>query len=207
MTTHIAPVSNGAARTIAFDVPYIAHVTVQGTAHLLFHAWNCEAVEAKSKAGKNTKAKKSDDIESYVYRLDDGRLGIPGANFHGSLIEVGRSMSDPRSPRKSMMALIRAGISPLDDIAPLIPDVQTWDYVDQRRVTVQRNAITRMRPAMRVGWKVAFSLLINTPEYLDTVVLREIIGAAGRTVGLCDNRPSYGRFTTVHFDARSALAE
>lgn len=45
------------------------HVAIEGVADLLFHRWNCEAVDAKAKAAKNSAAKKTDDIESYVQML------------------------------------------------------------------------------------------------------------------------------------------
>ena len=64
----VAEVSNGGAESIEYGIPYTAHVTIEGSADFLFHRWNCEAVEAKSKAAKNSAAKKTDDIESYVWR-------------------------------------------------------------------------------------------------------------------------------------------
>jgi hypothetical protein len=60
--------SNGGKAIIDMSQPYIASVTLLGTAPLLFHAWNVEAVAEKAKAAKGSKAKKSDDVESYVYR-------------------------------------------------------------------------------------------------------------------------------------------
>ena len=205
MTAILDPVSNGASLAIDLTAPYIARVTVQGTAPLLMHAWNCEAVEAKSRSAKNSAAKKLDNLESYVYRTDDGRLGIPGANFHGALIEAGRYMQDPRSPRKSARDLIKAALVPLDDIAPFLGERRDWDFIDQRRVTVQRAGLTRQRPAMRTGWSIAFELLVNSPEYVDVVRLQELTANAGRLVGLCDFRPTYGRFTTIGFSVNSAL--
>jgi hypothetical protein len=198
-------VSNGGKPTIDMSVPYIASVTIVGTAPLLFHAWNVEAVEEKAKAAKGSKAKKSDNIESYVYRNPDGYLGIPGKNMHGTLINAGKSMQDPRSPRKSMSDMIRAGIVPLDVIAVFEPKCKTWDYEDRQRVTVQRAAITRTRPAMREGWRVTFDLLVNVPEYLNEQILTSLINNAGRLVGLCDYRPTYGRFSIAGFEVISAV--
>jgi hypothetical protein len=188
--------TSGGNETISLTEPYTAQVLISGVAPLLFHAWNCEAVEEKSKAAKGSKAKKSDNIESYLYRTPDGRLGLPGKNFHATLIEAGRWSQDPRSPRKSLRDLVRAAVVPLDAIAPFIPDTTHYDYEDKQRVTVQRNGITRVRPAMQSGWRIRFRVLITLPEYLALPQLAKLITDAGRMVGLCDYRPTYGRFAT-----------
>lgn len=57
-------VSNVAERLITGGAPYRAFVTVRGTAPLLFHAWNVESVEEKANAPKNSRVKKTDDVES-----------------------------------------------------------------------------------------------------------------------------------------------
>src|SRR5579862_8980726 len=106
----IVPPSNGATTFIEMTAPYVAKVTIEGTAALLFHAWNNESVEAKSKAAKNSRAKKTDDVESYVYRTPGGLLGLPGANFHASLVEAARYLQDPRSSRKSGRDLAKAAL-------------------------------------------------------------------------------------------------
>lgn len=194
-----AQTSNGAEELIAVTAPYRFAATVSGDAPLLFHSWNIEAIAEKAAAKKGSAAKKSDDVESYVYRTDAGHLGIPGANFQACLREAGRYVPDPRSPRKSAMDLIRAGIVPLDIVAPFHGEKATWDYEDRRRVTVQRAGVTRTRPAMNTGWEITFTMLVTTPEYLSPELVRQIIGQAGRTVGLCDFRPTYGRFSVTRF--------
>ena len=56
----IGNVSNGAGATIEFAAPYSVEAVIEGTAPLLFHRWNVDAVEAKSKAAKGSKAKKEE---------------------------------------------------------------------------------------------------------------------------------------------------
>ena len=68
----ISEPSNGARTVIETELPYIVHIKIVGSANLLLHAWNCDSVEAKGKAKKGSEAKKSDDLESYVMRNDDG---------------------------------------------------------------------------------------------------------------------------------------
>jgi hypothetical protein len=197
-------VTNGAKEAIDLTIPYIASVEITGSSPILFHAWNTEAVAEKAAAAKNSAAKKTDNVESYVYRTSEGHLGIPGQNFVSSLVETGKYIQDPRSPRKSAHDLYEAAIIPLDIVAPLMPKTKKWDYDDRRRVTVQRSAVTRTRPAMKEGWKIQFEVMINTPEYLPALKLQEVIAMAGRLTGLCDYRPTFGRFNMTGFKVRTA---
>lgn len=198
--TAIAPVTNLAEFTLAASEPYRVSLTLQGTATLLFHRWNCEAVEAKSKAAKGSAAKKTDDIESYVYRNDAGELCLPGEYLRQSIAGpagAAKFRQDPRSPRKSALDLYKAGVVSLTELATL--GAKAWDFIDQRRVTVQRAGVTRMRPAMLAGWRATFELQVLLPEYIPPMDLLDVVTRAGQLVGLADFRPTYGRFGVVAF--------
>jgi hypothetical protein len=204
--TEIGPVSNGAAPLIVLSEPSLVRAVLVGTADFLFHRWNCEAVEAKGKAAKGSKAKKTDDLESFVYRNDRGQLCIPGEYVRQALIHAAKFRQDPRSPRKSAMDLFKAGIVTLTPLAPVNANgdtltPQAWDYAHQCRVTVQRNGITRTRPAMKAGWTITVDLMINLPEYITIDVLHDVLVNAGRLIGLGDFRPTYGRFAVARFEA------
>jgi hypothetical protein len=77
--------------------------------------------------------------------------------------------------------------------------VKEADYIDRRRVLIQRNAITRERPALREGWQATIDLMVLLPEYIDRKTLLEVLTNAGRLVGVGDFRPTYGRFQVVAF--------
>jgi hypothetical protein len=194
---HLSDPTAGGNATIAHGEPYTVALTVEGVADIIFHRWNCEAIEEKAKAAKNSKGKKTDDVETYVYRNENGHLCIPGTYMWGAIINAAKFRQDPRSPRKSAMDLFKAGVVCTTPLASL--GVKTWDYLDKRRVTVQRQGINRVRPALRAGWKVSFDLLIVLPEYIDHISLRETIDNAGRFCGLGDHRPTYGRFVVAAF--------
>lgn len=199
--THKSETTNGGAEVIATGQPYTVNVSVQGMADMLFHRWNCEAVDAKSKAAKNSAAKKTDDIESYVYRNEVGDLCIPGEYFRQSIIHAAKFRQDPRSPRKSAMDLYKAGVVCLTPLASL--NVADWDYLDTRRVVIQRSGVNRTRPAMKVGWRVELQLSVLLPEYIAESDLHSVLETAGRLIGVGDFRPTYGRFGIVGFDLAS----
>lgn len=169
-------VTNDGADALSLSIPYVVETTITGTAALLFHRWSCEAVAEKATAAKNSAAKKTDNIESYVYRCDDGTIGLPGEYVRQAIIHAAKFRQDPRSPRKSAMDLYKAAVVSLTDLAPIMiaagrgadslggagqgTDGQgmarvpaaTWDYLDQRRVMIQRSGVTRVRPAFLAGW-------------------------------------------------------
>lgn len=190
-------VTNGGLNGVEMQQPYRCEISIEGIAPILFHRWNCEDVASKAKAKKGSAEKKTDNTESYVYRNDDGEVCIPGEYLRGSIVGAAKFQQDPRSPRKSAMDLFKAGVISLTPLASL--GVKDWDYLDQRRVVIQRNAVTRFRPAMKEGWKATFILLTNLPEYISPSLLNTTIQAAGKLIGLADFRPSFGRFVVTKF--------
>lgn len=201
------PVSNGAKEQIEYQEPYIVQVTIEGACHMLFHAWNNEAIDAKATAAKNSRAKKTDDVESYVYRTEEGLLAFPSKYFRGTILGAAKFRQDPRSPRKSAVDLFKAGVVVITDMAIIKtlaePDgAKAWDYIDMSRVRVQQNAITRHRPAFKPGWRTTFDVSVILPEYIESSVLHSVVTNAGKFVGLADYRPTYGRFNVVGWEVR-----
>lgn len=191
--------TNGGKHAISMTEPYIVTVALVGTADLLFHRWNCEAVAEKAASAKGSKAKKTDNIESYIYRDDSGMICIPGEYLRGSIVNAAKFRQDPRSPRKSAMDLYKAGIVALTPLASL--GLAKWDYEHACRVMIQRNGITRVRPAIKSGWTCQFEVMVNLPEYIRPDDLHDVVASAGKLIGLGDFRPTYGRFRIDQFDA------
>lgn len=190
--------TNGGEFVIDMSQPYRAEVTIEGHADILFHRWNNEAVAEKAAAAKGSKGKKEDNVESYVWRNEEGFLCLPGEYLRGAIVHAAKFHQDPRSPRKSAMDLFKAGVVSLTDLASL--GAKEWQYEDRRRVVVQRNGITRVRPAMRKGWKATIQLMITTPEYISPDFLQQVITKAGLLIGVGDFRPTYGRFGISNFE-------
>lgn len=195
--TAIGPVGNGAESFIEMRVPYVVRVQITGTADLLFHKWNVEAIAEKAASAKGSRAKKTDNVESYVHRDDAGHICIPGFYLTGAIVHAAKFRQDPRSPRKSAMDLYKAGVVPMTQLASL--GTKTWDYESQLRVTVQRAGLTRCRPAFKAGWSTSIDLQVLLPEYIPLDVLHDVCVNAGRLVGLADYRPTYGRFAVTAF--------
>jgi hypothetical protein len=201
--TGVGPTSNGAAGAIAYEQPYVATVSIEGTRPLLFHAWNSEAVDEKAGARKGSAAKKTDNVESYVHRDEEGYICLPGAYLCAAFRDTARFKQDPRSTRKSMVDLFKTNF-PVDELYRITSDkhprgVKTWDMLHRGRVVVQRNGVTRSRPCFLAGWRVTVKIAVSCPEYISPALLNEVAVMAGRLNGLCDGRPSYGRFNVTNF--------
>lgn len=65
---------------------------------------------------------------------------------------------------------------------------------------IQRNGVTRVRPAMKEGWAAKIQLMVNVPEYIRPNDLHDVLNAAGKLIGVGDFRPTYGRFNVKAFD-------
>ena len=193
----VGPVSNGGSEVIGLSQPYATKITIEGTAPMLLHAWNVEAVAEKAAAAKGSKGKKQDNVESYVYRNSDGMICLPGEYLRQSLIHAAKFLQDPRSPRKSAMDLFKAGLVMHTELASL--GKAEWDRLDQRRVQVQRNGLTRVRPCFEAGWRATFDLEVILPEYISRDLLGAALNNAGRLIGVGDFRPTYGRFHVIEF--------
>ena len=198
----LSGVSNDAKAQIEATQPYSVEVAIEGVVPLLFHRWSCEDVAEKANARKGSKTKKQDNVEAYVYRTEEGEIGIPGVYLTASITNpkngAAKYLQDPRSPRKSALDLYRAGVVSNTELASL--GKREWDFIDKRRVTIQGSGITRCRPAMAKGWKAIFELSVLLPEYIRPSELLDVLVNAGRFVGIADMRPTYGRFQVTNFN-------
>jgi len=196
-------ISNGGEAAIEAQIPYLVELRLQGTADLLWHRYDCEAVEAVSRAPKGSKIKKEDNIESYVSRDSEGYLCLPGEYVRQSLLTASKFRQDPRSSRKSALDLYKAGLVTMTPLARIIVDgkpTKEWCYVDRRRVRVGLSAVPRSRPATKAGWEAVARFQVLLPEYIHPQDVHALAVQAGQLVGLADFRPTYGRYAIVHFE-------
>lgn len=192
------------------DQPYKARVTIEGTAPLLCHRYDCDEVEAKALAPKGSKGKKSDNVESYLYRVPEtNEVGIPAKNLKSMLASkrsgAGRSFQDPRSKRKNACELWQASLFVEPQVASL--GKKTWDFLDRSRQCVQNAAVARVRPGFSKGWTLTFIVNVVQPSLLPPEELKRALDYAGAFVGLGDSRPDFGRFTVVRFETKPFVSQ
>jgi hypothetical protein len=96
------------------------------------------------------------------------------------------------------MDLFKAGLIAMDESMSL--GKKKWDFLDTRRVVVQRSGINRSRPGFYEGWEAQGKFGVLLPEYITRERLQEALSVAGRLVGVGDFRPTYGRFAVSQFE-------
>lgn len=182
---------------VEVHAPFAVQVMIEGRDPILLHRYDAQEVDVKNKAAKGSKQKKTDNVESYVYRNEQGEIGLPGIILKSCLNDAAKYFQDPRSPRKSARDLVRASLR-VGGFASF--GAKDWDYLDRRRVVVQRNGITRSRPAFEAGWTLRFTILVIDPEYVTKEFLHNVVTRAGLSVGLGDYRPDFGTFRLNNFE-------
>jgi len=188
--------SNDGEFTIVTEEPVLVDFVIKGTTDILFHRWSNEDVAAKAAAARGSKAKKTDNLESYVWRDEEGMVCLPGQYVRRSVVETGRFVQDPRSARKTAYDLFNAAFVPITLLAPLGPK---WEIEDKRRMVVSRQGITRTSPGFKAGWEAEFRFELLLPEYVTPELFLDSLVKAGKLVGLGQYRPTYGRFQVVKF--------
>ena len=82
----------------------------------------------------------------------------------------------------------------------LTEDADQTIYVDIRPVVRPgRIRVTCYRPALKEGWKLDFKI-ICIDDGLPLTVLQDILVLAGKTIGIGDFRPRFGRFMVSRFE-------
>lgn len=173
-------------------------VQIEGISPLLMHRFPIMDEDAKSKK-KNLK-KNEDDVESYLYTDDEGRLVQPSTHLIGCMQKAGAKFQIPGQGKLTYKNLMGSGAVIIEP--DLIPHLyQDWE-IDRRPVVVQRARIVRSRPMLR-KWALEFDIEYDNEE-VPKSVLEEILAFAGRRVGIGDFRPDkggpFGRFFITKFD-------
>jgi len=168
-------------------------VKVEGVAPLIMHKFFVEPEgEKKSARGKKVYVP-ADEAEKVTYRNDKKELCIPGTHFKAAMI---KSATDfPFKGKKSYKDFIKAGIFIEEDLIKL--DQQEYEIYNCP-VVVQRSRIMRSRPMIR-KWSCTFNIENIDPDTLSADAIKQILEAAGKYKGVCDNRPEFGRFKVTQF--------
>ena len=124
-----------------------------------------------------------------------GRVCIPGENIESMLVMSGKKQ---KLGQQCKAGIISDGLWLLEydgpqDVPGLLADGR---FMDIQSARVQNAKVMRSRPIF-YSWQLTF--VINyLPELLDEAQVVEVLTRAGRIIGLCDQRPKYGRFEVVY---------
>jgi len=187
---------------------YTVNVEVEGTAPLLQHRFPVPELSEMSKGGtRSTGAKDyTQEWRAYFYEAG-GQIVQPSAHFEGALVKAAINFKVAGKRGRSYKDLFKASVFCAPDAIPFgvsVPDDLDADadkplYLDVRPVVVQRSRVVRIRPAFKAGWKLAFTIEVIDDE-VQPELLHDVLALAGKTVGIGDFRPKFGRFMVTRFE-------
>jgi hypothetical protein len=188
---------------------YTVEVKVKGVAPLMQHRFPVPELEDMSKgATRSTGAKDyTQEWREYFYETPNGMLYQPAAHFEGAMVKSAVNFKITGKRGKTYKDLFRAAVFVTPDQIPHgieVPDELDTDadkrlYLDVRPVVVQRSRVVRIRPTFKAGWELEFSIEV-IDDQVQPELVQDILVLAGKTVGIGDFRPKFGRFSVARFE-------
>jgi len=189
---------------------YTASVRIKGIAPLIQHRFPMPDLSTLSKGGqKSTGAKDyTQEWREYFYIDGYGQIYQPSSHIEGALVKAAVNFKVTGKRGKSYKDLFSANIVVDPERIPhagfTVPEELGTDgdqplYLDVRPVLVQRARVVRIRPAFKAGWELAFDIQCLDDE-VQPDLLQDVLALAGKTVGIGDYRPKFGRFSVTHFE-------
>jgi hypothetical protein len=189
---------------------YTVDCTIEGIAPLMQHRFPVPELANMSKGGnKSTGAKDyTTEWREYFYSDSTGQIYQPASHIEGALIKAAVGFKVTGKRGKTYKDLFSANVFIDPQAIPhkgfFVPDELDADadkplYLDVRPVVVQRARVVRIRPAFKAGWRLEFEIGVIDDE-IQPGLLQDVLALAGKTVGIGDFRPRFGRFNVVGFD-------
>lgn len=189
---------------------YTVDVTVVGTAPLMQHRFPMPDFETAGKGGKKVTGSPdwTQEWKEYFYADSEGHIYQPAEHFEAAIKKAAVNFKITGKRGKTYKDLVASSvfISP-DRIyhdgyhvpEELDTDADKPLYIDYRPVVVQRARVARARPTFAPGWKLSFEIEVIDDE-MPADILQDILTLAGKSVGIGDYRPRFGRFNVTHFE-------
>lgn len=171
------------------------NVEITGIAPLLHHRFQTEDHGENASKSKKKVYDPQEEAEKCLYRNSEGMIYQPAEHIFQSMVKG--AVAFKFEGKKTYKDVINSGIAITPEDIPLIADS---DYeIDARPVVIQRSRVVRWRPRFN-EWKVQFTIDILDDENISTAVLKDILETAGKTKGIGDYRPRFGRFMVTNFE-------
>jgi len=181
-------------------------LNITGTDPLLMHnarlSDEFDPIVRLMKEITSKRTNKTDDDRWELRRLEfhgglymDKNLGpyIPGQNIERALRDAAVVTRQGKNIQRGVVVLTSR--ARLDYDGPRDPD-DLWEdknYVSSASIKVGTSRVIRTRPMFQ-EWSVTVDLTLDT-EIMDRETLEGIVHRAGKSVGLGDWRPRYGKFS------------
>jgi len=196
--------TNGKQDTITLQrlTPRILEVTVEGTAPYISHNWAAKSKQMMldKSQGKTTKKLPKDpeqEFEDTIYRLDDGRCGIPATAFRAAIVSGARSFDNVTMVEAKSMVHVEGEWSDHEQ-KHLIPIVGSDPTMWENPVRVgMGTADIRYRAMFKLPWSAHLAIRFLPSQISDEAILALV--DAGGFGGVGDWRPSSPKSMTGSF--------
>jgi len=189
---------------------YTINVKIKGISPLLQHRFPVPKLEDLGKGATKQTGASITDVDrwqEYLYMTKDGEIYQPASHIEGALVKAATSFKIQGKGRKTYKDLFRATVFVQPEqilhgmyaSEELDTDADKPLYLDMRPVKIGTARIVRIRPAFKAGWELEFQIEVLDDSIAPELV-NDILTLAGRTVGIGDYRPKFGRFMVTKFE-------
>jgi len=181
-------------------------VTIEGTTPLLCNRFTDAAQMAATGGSRlvavGEKGTPLEQAQARLYLGHDGKPMIPQPNLFRCLIDGGQFFKAGKSKVTTQKSSLIPACIEVEGLEIPIRHKEPWS-VDTRAVRIPATGgrILCHRPCFH-DWRLAFTLGIDT-DMITAKLMREIVDAAGKRIGLGDFRPAckgpFGKFVVVQW--------
>lgn len=186
-------------------------VTIEGVTPLLCNRFT-DAAAAKASGGTSgavvgDKGSPLEQAEPRLYTDDDGMAGIPQPNLFRCILDAGKFFKAGKSKVTTQKTSLIPACLAIEEMFIPVRHKEPWT-VDTRPVRIPSTGgrILCHRPCFN-DWSLSFTAELDT-EILSPKLLREIVDAAGKRIGLGDFRPDckgpFGKFVVTKWEQKDA---
>jgi hypothetical protein len=186
-------------------------ISIEGTTPLLCNKFTDAAQMAATNGNRlaivGDKGSPREQAEARLYIGHDGKPMIPQPNLFRCIIDAGKFFKHGKSKITTQKSSLIPACVEIDGLELPIEHRDPW-MVDTRAVRIPSTGgrILCHRPCFH-DWKLSFTLHVDS-EMLSVKLLRELIDAAGKRIGLGDFRPDckgpFGKFVVTRWEEAQA---
>jgi hypothetical protein len=180
--------------------------TIEGVTPLLCNRFTDAAMDAATSGNRistvGDRGTPREIAQSKLYAGHDGRPMIPQPNLFRAIIDGGTFFKAGKSKVTTLKTSIVPACLSIAEIEIPIEHREPWT-IDTRAVRIPSTGgrISTHRPCFH-DWRLTFSLQLDE-TMMGAKLLREIIDASGKRIGLGDFRPAckgpFGKFVVVEW--------
>ncbi len=193
---------------------YLVDCEIEGLAPLLQHRFATPELADLTQGGRRVTGAVdyTEEWREYLYRTPEGKIGQPAIHIEQAMIKAAGSFRITGRRGVTYRDLFKASVFVTPELLShgvTCPETLTTNpeepvYLDMRPVVIQKARVVRIRPALKKGWRLQFTIEV-VDEQIPATILKDVIELAGKTGGIGDYRPRFGRFMVTSFQKQDVL--